>query len=52
MTTPNVSIKLYGSKAERFRELADAIEESTGVEPSNPDVVMELLKQCDENRLR
>lgn len=52
MSTPNVSIKLYGSKAERFREIAGAIEESTGVEPSNPDVLMELLKHCDEEKIR
>jgi len=45
MTT---SIKLYGSKAERFEQIKAALTEQLGYEPSNPEVVGLLMASFDE----
>ncbi len=47
MTEPKVPITLYGSKAERFREIRDQLEEGYGIEPTNPEVIFELMKEWD-----
>lgn len=46
MTT---SIKLYGSKAERFEQIKAALTEQLGYEPSNPEVVGLLMASFDED---
>jgi len=47
MTQPKEPITLYGSKAARFREIKEEIEDETGVSPTNPEVVYELIRQWD-----
>ena len=47
MTEPNEPITLYGSKAARFREIRDQLEDEYGVQPTNPEVVFELIKKWD-----
>lgn len=47
MTQPKEPITLYGSKAERFRAIKDEIKEETGMSPTNPEVVYELIKSWD-----
>jgi hypothetical protein len=44
MTEPKEPITLYGSKAARFRE---QLEDEYGVQPTNPAVVFEFIKQWD-----
>ena len=46
MTT---SIKLYGSKAERFEQIKATLTEQLGYEPSNPEVVGLLMASFDED---
>lgn len=42
-----VHIKLYGSKADRFREIKEYLTEELGYEPSNPEVVGYMMGVVD-----
>ena len=45
MPTQKEHITLSGGKARRFREIKDRLEAEFGYEPSNPDVVAELMRK-------
>jgi hypothetical protein len=47
MTQQKEPITLYGSKAARFREIREQLEEEYGIEPTNPEVIFELMKDWD-----
>lgn len=40
-------VTLYGGKAERFREIKNALEEELGYEPTNPEVVGHMMGEVD-----
>lgn len=52
MSGPSVSITLYGEEAQRFKEIAEEVEEVSGFKPSNADVARELMREFDEREYR
>lgn len=46
-----VHIKLYSSKAERFKEIKREVTEQLGYEPSNPEVVGILMAGIDTEEM-
>lgn len=46
-----VHIKLYGSKADRFTDIKQELEEQLGYEPSNPEVVGILMAGIDDGEI-
>lgn len=43
MTREKVHVKLYGSKADRFESIKEALTEELGYEPTNPEVIGYLM---------
>lgn len=50
MTKPSESIVLYGTRAERFREILDDLEDRLGYEPSNAEAVGIVMSEWDEEK--
>lgn len=51
-TSVTVHIKLYGEKADRFRDIKGSVAERLGYQPSNPEVVGLLMAQAERGRKR
>lgn len=49
MPKSNESLKLYGDKAQQFREIRDEMAESLGHEPSKSEVVGYLLANWEHS---
>lgn len=47
MPSTKEPITLYGSKAERFREIKSTLTDRLGYEPTNPEVVGHMMGEVD-----
>ena len=48
---PREQVSLYGGAGQRFREIKEEMADEWGYEPSNAEVVRELMKDFDESDL-